>query len=69
MKHLDEVHEGYFTHLIEAWKISALSIVAAIVAFLHGIFPTFFPSTASDLLRKVLDRQTTRQGVSPGNRG
>ena len=54
MSHLNEVGHGYFEHLLRAWKI-------AFVLLVHGLFPNFWKTKASDMLCKErLGDDTTR---------
>jgi len=43
--HLNEVGYGYFQHLYRAWKI-------AFILLIHGLFPNFWKTKASDELCK-----------------
>lgn len=60
MKHLKEVNEKYFKHLIEASLISLSLMVASIACILHAIFPFIFTNTASTIMRKILNRTDIR---------
>ena len=60
MKHLDEVKENYFKHLVEASLISLSLIVASAACLLHAIFPFAFTKTASTIMRKILGRTDDR---------
>lgn len=45
MSHLHETHQNYIAHLFRAWKIAFILLV-------HGVFPDFWKTKASDLLCK-----------------
>lgn len=62
MKHLKLVHENYFKHMLEAWLIIAILLFSAFVCFIHSIFPFAFQTTASTLLKWILNRTNQRQG-------
>jgi hypothetical protein len=60
MKHLVEVKENYFKHLVEALWISLTLIVASIACAIHAIFPFIFKKTASTIMRNILSRTDHR---------
>jgi len=41
MKHLDDIHMGYFKHLTHAWRMAFILIV-------HGLFPWVWETKVSD---------------------
>lgn len=45
MKHLKEVNMGYFEHLRFAWSMGLALLI-------HGVFPMFFETYASDKMAK-----------------
>ena len=60
MSHLKEVKENYFKHLTEALFI-VLSLLRALLACLiHAFIPFVFKTTASSIIRKVLQRTDDR---------
>ncbi len=61
MKHLKEVNENYFKHMLEAWLIVFIFITAGIVCFVHSIFPFIFKTTASTMVKNVINRTNRRQ--------
>ena len=61
MKHLNLVKENYFRHMLEAWLISATLIGASLICFLHSIFPFMFQSTASNMLKTIINRTDKRK--------
>lgn len=62
MKHLKLVHENYFKHMLEAWLIVVTFIAAGLICFVHSIFPFFFQTTASTMVKKIIARTNERQG-------
>ena len=48
-KHLDEVGEGYFKHLLAALSISCRCQIAAYTQFLHAVFPFIAPTPGTDV--------------------
>ncbi len=41
MKHLNDIHMGYFKHLVHAWRMAFILIV-------HGFFPWVWETKVSD---------------------
>ena len=41
-KHLEETKENYFEHMGNALKISFQLLISALMAFIHGLFPSIF---------------------------
>lgn len=64
MKHLKLVNEKYIKHLLEAWLVSIVFIVAGIICFIHSIFPFIFQTTASTMVKKIISRTNKRQGIN-----
>lgn len=60
MKHLNEVKENYFKHLMEAFLISISLVAASLACIVHGIVPQLFTKTASTIMKKILDRTESR---------
>ena len=60
MKHLSEVKENYFKHLIEALLISLSLVAASLACLIHAIFPFALTKTASTIMRKILSRTDNR---------
>ena len=48
-KHLDEVDESYFKHLLAAMAISCRCQIAVYTQFLHAIFPFIAPTPGTDV--------------------
>lgn len=61
-KHLKEVNEGYFRHMLEAWLIVLVLITSSFICFIHSIFPFLFERTASGMIKKIINRTDSRQG-------
>ena len=40
-QHLKDIQMGYFTHLLHAWRMSAL-------LFIHGLIPSIWETKVSD---------------------
>jgi len=64
MSHLKLVKENYFKHMIEAWLVSIIFIFAGIICFIHSIFPFIFQTTASDMVKYIINRTNKRQGIN-----
>jgi hypothetical protein len=64
MKHLKLVHENYFKHMFEAWLIVITLITAGLICFIHSIFPFLFQTTASTMLKNIIDRTNKRQDIN-----
>jgi hypothetical protein len=62
MKHLKLVNENYFKHMFEAWIVVIIFIGAGIICFIHSIFPFLFQTTASTMVKNILERTNKRQG-------
>ncbi|MBE29425.1 capsule biosynthesis protein [bacterium] len=59
-KHLKEVGETYFEHLIEAWRYSLILFRLFLIAFIHGILPFIFKKTVSEKIIKMGDELKNR---------
>ena len=64
MKHLKLVHENYFKHMFEAWLIVITLITAGLICFIHSIFPFLFQTTASTMVKNIIDRINKRQDIN-----
>jgi hypothetical protein len=64
MKHLKLVHENYFKHMLEAWLIVITFIGAGLICFIHSIFPFLFQTTASTMVKKIINRTDERQNAN-----
>ena len=54
-KHPKEVNETYLEHMWCALKFSCKLECLAFAAFIHGIFPFWFETTASDGIKELND--------------
>jgi len=63
MRHLKLVDENYLKHMLEAWLITVTFILAGIICFIHSIFPFLFQTTASTMVKKIINRTDTRQNT------
>ena len=52
-QHLEQVDERYFKHMLVALKISFQLLVGAVMAFMHGIIPSLFTTSASNIIKKL----------------
>ena len=52
-KHLEETKENYFEHMGNALKISFQLLISALMAFIHGLFPSIFMTGASSKIKKL----------------
>lgn len=59
-KHLDSVHENYFTHLGFAVGFGLRMIGAGIAAILHGLCPMLFQYTGSKTIFALNDELKAR---------
>lgn len=64
MKHLKLVNENYFKHMVEAWLFSATFLLASLICFIHSFFPFLFKTTASKMVKKIINRTNLRQGIN-----
>jgi hypothetical protein len=55
MKHLKDRDIGYFTHMLCALKYSIKLYFASQVLLIHAIVPSLFETTASDIIKKILE--------------
>lgn len=62
MKHLKLVNENYFKHMMEAWLVSISFIIAGLICFIHSVFPFIFQTTASNMVKSIINRTNKRQG-------
>jgi hypothetical protein len=57
-KHLNDHGVSYRDHQRLAFFFARESLKASIMAFIHGIFPIFFETNASDTHKTILPRYT-----------
>ena len=67
MKHLEEVGQGYWSHLARAWMLAVQVVVLLVilppVLIVHGMAPGLWTNVASDRLaaaRRVIDAGRNR---------
>jgi hypothetical protein len=60
MSHLKDMKENYFTHLFEALLIVFSLLKAAIACLVHAFVPFVFKTTASSIMRQILQRADDR---------
>ena len=63
-EHPRSVGESYPEHLGTAWAFGARMFVGAVAAFVHGLLPCAFQTSASDVVRR-LHAQLERRGSQP----
>jgi len=52
-EHPSSVGESYFEHMLQAIKMSILSIFVCFVFFIHSIFPFLFKTLGCDIVRYI----------------
>jgi len=62
MKHLKFVHENYLKHMFEAWLITIVFITAGLICLIHSFFPFLFQTTASKMVKNIINRIDKRHG-------
>lgn len=60
MSHLKNMKENYLTHLFEALLIVFSLLKAAGACLIHAFVPFMFKTTASSIIRKILQRTDDR---------
>ena len=55
-KHPSDVNLSYIEHLMFTWKESARAFIAALVMFIHGIFPPLLDWWYSEYIKKAKRR-------------
>lgn len=60
-EHLETVDENYFEHAGHALKFSITLAIAAVVCFIHAIFPFLFEKTGSNIIKKLYDSMVTHR--------
>jgi hypothetical protein len=48
--------------MLEAWLVSITFLAAGLICFIHSVFPFFFQTTASTMVKKIIARTNERQG-------
>ena len=57
--HLKSVNESYFQHQSVAFSYGFHCLRAALMAFIHGIVPGWFQTSASDLIKRLAKGRKT----------
>ena len=60
-KHPKEVNETYFEHMRCAMKFHCTLLRLSLCALVHGIFPFWFETTASDGIKELNDCMQDRR--------
>lgn len=60
--------QSYFAHLKFAWRFGAALLGAAFAAFVHGMLPCIFCTSASETVQR-LHRQIQRRHVASAEKG
>lgn len=60
IKHLRNNKLSYISHLKFAWKISLDTLLISLYLLIHGLFPCFFESAASDKIQILHDALKNR---------
>ncbi len=55
-KHLDDHWVSYRDHQRLAFFFARESLKVSLMAFIHGLFPSYFETSASDVHKKILPR-------------
>tara|TARA_Y100001938_G_C8100692_1_gene441480 strand:- start:9711 stop:9899 length:189 start_codon:yes stop_codon:yes gene_type:complete len=53
-RHLEDKKTGYFSHMFCAIKYSIKLYFASQILLIHAIFPCFFETTASDIMKEII---------------
>ena len=56
-KHLESVEESYLEHQGVAFRYALNCLKAAFMAFIHGLVPGLFPTSASELIKKLAENR------------
>ena len=59
-KHPKKVNETYFEHMCCAFKFHCTLLRLSLCALVHGIFPFWFETTASDGIKELNDCMQNR---------
>jgi uncharacterized integral membrane protein len=59
--HPESVGEGYFEHMSMSFSFAAPLLLAALAAFVHGLFPFFFVKTGSRTITRLHDRMVVNR--------
>jgi hypothetical protein len=61
LAHPRSAGQGYFEHMLFAWRFGATLAVATVAALLHGLFPFLFQTAAGDRVRMLYARLANRE--------
>jgi hypothetical protein len=61
LDHPLSVGETYGEHMRTAWRFGSSMVVAGAACCVHAAFPTLFPRTASDRVKKLYAEMRARQ--------
>jgi hypothetical protein len=50
--------------MFEAWLIVITFVTAGLICFTHSIFPFLFQTTASTMVKNIINRTNKRQNVN-----
>jgi hypothetical protein len=56
-KHLNDVNENYFQHMLQALKVGLVLQLLVPVLIIHSIVPCLFTKTTSNKLKKILENR------------
>ena len=54
-KHLNEVNETYFQHMLIAFKIGFTMLVTGVFCLIHGLIPSLFKKTGINQIAKMYE--------------
>lgn len=63
LEHPRKVRQSYFEHLWFAWRFGASMSAGACAAFVHGVLPNVYQTTASRTVATLHDRLTSTHRV------
>ena len=53
LKHPNKAGMSYFEHLMLSMRFAFMLFIAFIQAFIHALFPFFFETSTSDVIKKL----------------
>mgnify|MGYP000933097370 CR=1 FL=1 len=62
--HLHEVNMNYFQHAAHSFSYSKTYFIASIKALIHGLYPSIFMTTSTDLEKKLNVISQTQQKIT-----
>jgi len=60
-KHLTDVDEGYFEHLVHAAGFGLTMVAAGLACLVHAVLPFAFITTGSEAIAKLHDRMVVNR--------